>query len=174
MKLNLKELLGDNYRDGMTIEDVLGMDVDVPDGDGNTKKRLDEVSKESAARKKELRSKDATIEELTETVNALKRENTIGKRTGIFAEMGYGTEQAAAAAEATATLSEEDFEAFVGAQREVFKAQKANNQRKMDDPAPSKPGSGNELTSAMLANMSLDQMQSAYESDPKGFMAATS
>lgn len=174
MKLNLKELLGDNYRDGMSIEDVLGMEVDVPDGDGNTKKRLDEVSKESAARKKELRSKDVTIEELTKQVNALTRENTIGKRTGIFAGMGYGTEQAAAAATATATLSEEDFEAFVGAQREMFKAQHANDQRKMDDPAPGKPGNGSTLTREVLNGMSIDQMQAAFESDQKGFMDATS
>ena len=57
---DLKSLLGDKYKDGMTIEDILALDVDEPKADtsayDNLKKRFDEVASEAAGYKKQLRA----------------------------------------------------------------------------------------------------------------------
>ena len=43
---DLKSLLGDKYKDGMTIEDILALDVETDNtAYDNLKKRLDEISK---------------------------------------------------------------------------------------------------------------------------------
>ena len=54
---DLKELLGDKYKEGMTIEDIMSLEVEEPKADtsayDNLKKRFDEVASEAANYKKQ-------------------------------------------------------------------------------------------------------------------------
>ena len=57
---DLKALLGDKYTEGMTIEDLLALEVDEPKTNTaayeSLKKRFDEVASEAAGYKKQLRA----------------------------------------------------------------------------------------------------------------------
>ena len=57
---DLKSLLGDKYKDGMTIEEIMSLEVEEPKADtsayDNLKKRFDEVASEAANFKKQLRA----------------------------------------------------------------------------------------------------------------------
>ena len=97
---DLKSLLGDKYTEGMTIEDVLALDVEAPKADtteyDKLKKRFDEVASELASSKKQLRANMTEAEqkaladaELLEAVTLQVDESTLtgepvcGKTTNI-------------------------------------------------------------------------------------------
>ena len=88
---DLKSLLGDKYKEGMTIEDILALEVEEPKADtsayDNLKKRFDEVASEAAGYKKQLRANmseadqkaaaakeelDTKIEEIRQKIEKLK------------------------------------------------------------------------------------------------------
>ena len=57
---DLKALLGDKYQEGMTIEELMELEVEEPKADtsayDNLKKRFDEVASEAASYKKQIRA----------------------------------------------------------------------------------------------------------------------
>ena len=57
---DLKTLLGDKYQEGMTIEELMELEVEEPKPDTaayeNLKKRFDEVASEAASYKKQIRA----------------------------------------------------------------------------------------------------------------------
>ena len=79
---DLKSLLGDKYTEGMTIEDVLALDVETPKADtteyDKLKKRFDEVASELASSKKQLRANMTEAEQKAladaELLEAIKKE----------------------------------------------------------------------------------------------------
>ena len=57
---DLKTLLGDKYKEGMTLDEILGVEIEAPKADttayDNLKKRFDEVASEAANYKNQLRA----------------------------------------------------------------------------------------------------------------------
>jgi hypothetical protein len=118
--MNLKELLGDKYKDGMTIEEIIALDVEEPkvskvEDDAEfikLKESLTSSNKEAAELKRQLQSK-MTEQEKAETMAAekqaaietelaeLRRVNTISDNTAKFTGLGYKLEDAKAIAIAT-------------------------------------------------------------------------
>jgi len=101
---DLKSLLGDKYNEGMTIEDILSLEVEEPKADtsayDNLKKRFDEVASEAASYKKQIRATmteaeqkaAADAEELAKIIaerDQLKQEKAIAENAKGLVAIGY-------------------------------------------------------------------------------------
>lgn len=103
--MDIKALLGDSYKDGMTAEELTTALADI---DVLTKAEVDEkyvskdvsnrLSSEAAKRKRETAAANDEIASLKETVKALQREGAISKNKAKFVGMGYSDTDAAQAA----------------------------------------------------------------------------
>ena len=117
--MNIKELLGDSYKEGMTLEDIETAlkDIDLPTDNSaeidRLKTALSKSNSEAAEMKKQLREKmsaeelkakeDAEkIEELTKERDALLREKTIAGHKAKYLALGYEENLANETAEALA------------------------------------------------------------------------
>lgn len=133
---DLKTLLGDKYTDGMTIEDILKLEVEEPKADtsayDNLKKRLDEVASEAANYKKQLRANMTEAEQkaladaeernaLKEELEKLKAEKTIAENSKGLVALGYDEKTAN---EVATAFMNGDFNAVVQAQAKFVDAQK--------------------------------------------------
>ena len=133
---DLKSLLGDKYTEGMTIEDVLSLEVEEPKADtsayDNLKKRFDEVASEAAGYKKQLRANmteaeqkaAADAEKLAEIVaerDKLKAEKAIAENAKGLVAIGYDE---ALATEVATALHNGDAATVIKAQAKFVDAQK--------------------------------------------------
>ena len=133
---DLKTLLGDKYKEGMTIEEIMSLDVETPKPDtsayDNLKKRFDEVASEVAGYKKELRSKmteaeqkaAADAEELAKIIaerDQLKAEKSIAESAKGLVAIGYDE---ALATEVATALYNGDSATVIKAQAKFVDAQK--------------------------------------------------
>lgn len=103
--MELKELLGSAYKEGMTVEEIeLALaDIVLPSSDEETQKlrnALTKANSEAAKLKKELRSKtsdqemkelesQSQLEELKEKYDALLKETTLAKNKANLIALGY-------------------------------------------------------------------------------------
>lgn len=101
--MDIKKLLGEGYREGMTADELMRAleAVELPE-DGSLKKANDDLSREAAKAKRDNRAKDTAIEELRGQLAALQRENSISRHAAGFVGMGYDKDAALAAATALA------------------------------------------------------------------------
>ena len=133
---DLKTLLGDKYQEGMTIEDVLNLEVEEPKADKlayeSLKKRFDEVASEAAGYKKQLRAHMSEVEQkaaeeaekLAEIIaerDRLKAEKAIAENSKGLIAIGY--DESLATEVATALLSG-DTETVIKAQAKFVETQK--------------------------------------------------
>lgn len=132
---DLKSLLGDKYKEGMTLEDVMALDVEVPKQDMSeyiSKKRFDEVASEAANYKKQLRASmseaEAKAAEEAEKYAAivaerdkLKEEKAIAENAKGLIAIGYDEKLATEVANA---LYKGDAAAVIAAQAKFIEAQK--------------------------------------------------
>ena len=133
---DLKSLLGDKYKDGMTIEEIMALEVEEPKADtsayDNLKKRLDEVMSEAAGYKKQLRSNmteaeqkaAADAEKYAEIVaerDQLKAEKAIAENAKGLVAIGYDD---TLATEVATALYNGDAETVIKAQAKFVDAQK--------------------------------------------------
>ena len=133
---DLKSLLGDKYKDGMTIEDILALDVEEPKADtsayDNLKKRFDEVASEAAGYKKQLRANMSEAEQKA-AADAEKYAEIVAERDQLKAEkamaeyakglVAIGYDETAATEVATA-LYNGDAATVIKAQAKFVDAQK--------------------------------------------------
>lgn len=128
---NLKSLLGDKYKEGMTIEDIMELDVDVPQAEA-LKKRLDEVMSEAAGYKKQLRANMSEAEqkaaadaekyaEIVAERDQLKAEKAIAENAKGLVAIGYDE---ALATEVATALHNGDAVTVIKAQAKFVDAQK--------------------------------------------------
>ena len=133
---NLKSLLGDKYTEGMTIEDILSLEVEEPKADtsayDNLKKRFDEVASEAANYKKQLRAsmseadaKAAADAEKYANMEAeleqLKADKAIAENAKGLVAIGYDEKLAT---EVATALLKGDAETVIKAQAKFVDAQK--------------------------------------------------
>ena len=166
---NLKELLGDKYKEGMTIEELMELDVAEPKADkaayDSLKKRFDEVASEAAGYKKQLRAHMSEVEQkaaeeaekLAEIIaerDKLKTEKAIAENAKGLIAIGY--DEALANEVATALLTG-DTETVIKAQAKFVDAQKKAvlAEAVKNTPVPPAAGSGGvEMTKESLRKMS--------------------
>jgi hypothetical protein len=166
---NLKSLLGDKYKEGMSIEEIMALDVEGPKPDNsaydNLKRRFDEVASEAANYKKQLRAnmteaeaKAAADKEKYENMEAelaqLKADKAIATNAKGLVAIGYDEELAT---EVATALYNGDAETVIKAQAKFVDAQKkavlAENVKNTPVP-PADNGSGNVMTKESLMKMS--------------------
>lgn len=165
---NLKELLGDKYKEGMTIEELMDLDVEEPKADkaayDSLKKRFDEVASEAAGYKKQLRAHMSEVEqkaaeeaekmaEIIAERDKLKAEKTIAENAKGLIALGYDEELAN---EAATALLHGDTETVIRAQAKFVDAQKKAvlAEAVRNTPVPPAGAGGVEMTKEALRKMS--------------------
>ena len=178
---DLKTLLGDKYTEGMTIEELMQVEVEVPKTDKvayeNLKKRFDEVASEAASYKKQIRATmseaeqkaAADAEELAKVLEEnkqLKSEKAIAENAKGLIAIGYDE---ALANEVATALYHGDAETVIKAQAKFVDAQKksaiAEEVKKTPIPPVDNNG-GKTLTKAEFSKMSLDEQLKVFEKTP--------
>lgn len=166
---DLKTLLGDKYTEGMTIEELMQVEVEVPKTDKvayeNLKKRFDEVASEAASYKKQIRATmseaeqkaAADAEELAKVLEEnkqLKSEKAIAENAKGLIAIGYDE---ALANEVATALYHGDAETVIKAQAKFVDAQKKAvlAEAVKNNPVPPAGGSsGTGMTKEALRKMS--------------------
>ena len=178
---DLKSLLGDKYTDGMTIEDILALEVEEPKADtsayDNLKKRFDEVMSEAAGYKKQIRANmteaelkaQADAEEkaaLVKELEELRAANKIAENAKGLVAIGYDEKLAT---EVATALYNGDAETVIKAQAKFVDAQKKavlSDAVKQTPIPPVDNGGGKTLTKAEFSKMSLNEQMEVYEKNP--------
>jgi hypothetical protein len=178
---DLKSLLGDKYKEGMTVEDIMSLELDAPKADttayDNLKKRLDEVASEAANYKKQLRAsmseadaKAAADAEKYANMEAeleqLKADKAIAENAKGLVAIGYDE---TLATEVATALYKGDAATVIKAQAKFVDAQKkavlADAVKETPVP-PAGDNGGKTLTKAEFAKMSLDEQMKVYTDTP--------
>ena len=130
---DLKSLLGDKYKEGMTIEELMALEVETDNSAyDNLKKRLDEVASEAAGYKKQLRANMSEAEkkaaedaekyaEIVAERDQLKAEKTIAENAKGLVAIGYDD---TLATEVATALFNGDAATVIKAQAKFVDAQK--------------------------------------------------
>ena len=177
---DLKTLLGDKYEEGMTIEDILSLEVEEPKADTaayeSLKKRFDEVASEAAGYKKQLRANmteaeqkaaddAAALKSLQEEVALLREEKSIAENSKGLVAIGY--DEKTANEVATAFLKG-DFATVLKAQTAFVDAQKKAVIAEAVKGTPEPPsGNGSSvLTKEQFKKMSLNEQMKVYNEQP--------
>ena len=178
---DLKSLLGDKYTEGMTIEDILALEVEEPKADtsayDNLKKRFDEVASEAAGYKKQIRANMSEAEQkaqadaeekaaLVKELEELRAANKIAENAKGLVAMGYDEKLAT---EVATALYNGDAETVIKAQAKFVDAQKKAVLAEAVKQTPVPPvdnGGGKTLTKEEFSKMSLDEQMAVYEKTP--------
>lgn len=165
---NLKELLGDKYKEGMTIEELMELDVEAPKVDMSkfvSKETFDKAASEAAKYKKEARATMseaeqkavADAEELAKIIaerDQLKQEKTIAENAKGLVAIGYDE---TLANEVATALFNGDAATVIKAQAKFVDAQKKAVLAEAVKETPVPPadnGNGNVMTKENLMKMS--------------------
>lgn len=183
---NLKALLGDKYKDGMTLEDLLKLDVAMPEVDMTnfvSKDKLDKATAEAAEYKKQLRAtmseQERKAQEEAERIALLQAENEKLKAEKAIAEsakelvaIGYDSKLAAETAKA---LYSGDSAAVIKAQAQFVEAKvkAAISESVKDMPTPPGGGSSSGLTKEKFNKMSLSEQMDVYNKTPELYAELT-
>ena len=176
---NLKDVLGDKYKEGMSFEELMALDIEVPKPDMSgyiSKTRFDEVASEAANYKKQLRANmsdaEAKAAEDAEKYAAivaerdlLKEERDITKYTQKLMSIGYDDKVASDVATA---LYKGDTEAVISAMAKFEDAQKksAVADYVKGTPIPPVENAEKTITKAEFRKMSLSEQMEVYEKNP--------
>ena len=132
---DLKSLLGDKYKDGMTIEEILALDVEEPQIDMSkfvSKELFDKSASEIANYKKQLRANMSEAEQkaladaeekkaLKDELEQLRAEKTIAENSKGLVAIGYDEKTAN---EVATAFMNGDFNTVIQAQAKFVDAQK--------------------------------------------------
>lgn len=177
---DLKALLGDKYKEGMTVEELMALEIEEPKIDTSkyvSKELYDKAASDTANYKKQLRASMSEAEqksladaehlkELEEELAQLKTEKTIVENSKGLVAIGY--DEKTANEVATAFLNG-DFAAVINAQAKFVDAQKkaviADAVKETPRPPVGNDG-GNVLTKEQFKKMSLSEQMKVYEETP--------
>jgi hypothetical protein len=166
---DLKTLLGDQYKEGMTLEELMTLEVELPKPDtsayDNLKKRFDEVASEAANYKKQLRANMSEAEQkaaadaekfadMESELKKLKADKAIAENAKGLIAIGYDE---TLASEVAAALFNGDAKAVIQAHGKFVEAQKKAvlAEALKNSPIPPAAGSsGTDLTKEDLRKMS--------------------
>ena len=178
--VDIKSLLGDKYKEGMTIEELMALEVEEPHIDTSkyvSKELYDKAASDTANYKKQLRANMSEAEQkaladaealkaLQDEVAQLREEKSIAENSKGLVAIGY--DEKTANEVATAFLKG-DFTAVINAQAKFVDAQKkaviAEAVKGTPEP-PSGNGGTNTLTKEKFSKMSLDEQMKVYQETP--------
>lgn len=173
---DLKSLLGDKYTEGMTIEEILALEVEQPQADtsayDNLKKRFDEVASEAANYKKQMRANlteaeqkelanKETLEALTTQLEQLKLEKAITETAKGLVAIGYDEKSANDTATA---LHNGDYNAVIQAQAKFVETAKKSVLADAVKNTPTPPTDNGEksMTKEEFKKLSLSEQTKLY------------
>lgn len=178
---DLKTLLGDKYTDGMTIEDILALEVEEPQIDMSkfvSKELYDKSASDTAKYKKQLRETMSEAErkaleeaekyaEIVAERDQLKTEKAIAENSKGLVAIGYDEKTAT---EVATALMNGDFATVIKAQATFVDAQKKAviaDVVKGTPPPPAGDDGGNVLTKEQFKKMSLSEQMKVYNDTPE-------
>lgn len=184
---DLKTLLGDKYTDGMTIEDILKLEVDEPQIDMSkfvSKELFDKSASEIANYKKQLRANMSEAEQkaladaeekkaMQDRIAQLENEKAIAENSKGLVAIGYDDKTAN---EVATAFMKGDFNAVIQAQAKFVDAQKKSviaSAVKDTPPPPTDNGNGNVITKEQFKKMSLDEQMKVYNDTPELYKELT-
>ena len=176
---DLKTLLGDKYKEGMTIEELMALEVEEPHIDTSkyvSKELYDKAASDTANYKKQLRASMSEAEQkaladaeemksLKEEVAQLREEKTIAENSKGLVAIGY--DEKTANEVATAFLKG-DFATVIKAQTAFVDAQKKAviAEAVKETPEPPAGNSSSALTKEQFKKMSLNEQMKVYNEQP--------
>ena len=177
---DLKSLLGDKYTEGMTIEDILKLEVEEPQIDMSkfvSKELYDKAASDTANYKKQLRANMSEAEQkaaadaekyasLEEELKQLKADKAIAENAKGLVAIGYDEKLAT---EVATALYNGDAETVIKAQAKFVDAQKKAVLADAVKETPVPPvdnGNGKTLTKEEFSKMSLDEQMKVYTDTP--------
>jgi hypothetical protein len=177
---DLKTLLGDKYTEGMTIEDLMALEIEEPKIDMSkfvSKEVFDKTASEAANYKKQARATMSEAEQkaaedaekyaaIVAERDKLLAEKTIAENSSGLVAIGYDEKTAK---EVATAFMNGDFTAVIQAQAKFVDAQK---KAVISDEVKKTavPPVGNEektLTKAEFSKMSLDEQLKVYNDSPE-------
>lgn len=178
---DLKAFLGDMYKEGMTVEELMALEIEEPKIDTSkyvSKELYDKAASDTANYKKQLRASmteaeqkalaDAEeLKELKEKLTQLETEKTIVENSKGLVAIGY--DEKTANEVATAFLKG-DFAAVINAQVKFVDAQKkaviADAVKGTPRPPVGNDG-GNVLTKEQFKKMNINEQLEVFEKTPE-------
>lgn len=176
---DLKSLLGDKYTEGMTIEDILALEVEEPQIDMSkfvSKELYDRAASDTANYKKQLRANMSEAEQkaaadaeryanLEEELKQLKADKAIAENAKGLVAIGYDEKLAT---EVATALYNGDAETVIRAQAKFVDAQKKSvlADAVKNTPVPPAGDGGKTLTKEEFSKMSLDEQMKVYTDTP--------
>lgn len=176
---DLKSLLGDKYTEGMTIEEIMALEVEEPKVDMSkfvSKELFDKTASEVASYKKQARATMTEAEQkaladaeekkaLQDRVAQLENEKMIAENSSGLVALGYDEKTAK---EVATAFMKGDFATVISAQAKFVDVQKkavlANAVK--ETPVPPAGGGDKTLTKAEFSKMSLDEQMQVYTDTP--------
>ena len=176
--MNLKEMLGDAYKEGMTFEEVEAAlkDVALPEDKSaeveRLKNALSKSNSEAADYKKQLRAKmtedeqqkqkeQEEREELQSKYDKLLRESVIAKNKAKLVALGY--EEALADDTAEAMANGDSEKVFANQQKHLTSFEKKIRAEALKDtPKPTPDGEGKSMTLEKLKKLNPDERLKFY------------
>ena len=181
---DLKTLLGDKYQEGMTIEELMELEVEEPKADtsayDNLKKRFDEVASEAASYKKQIRATMSEAEQkaaqdaeelakVLEENKQLKSEKAIAENAKGLVAIGYDE---TLANEVATALFNGDAATVIKAQAKFVDAQKKSvlADAVKETPVPPAAGEGGiTMTKENLRKMSPSERLEFSQKNPEEY-----
>ena len=177
---NLKALLGDKYKEGMTIEELMSLDVEEPKVDMSkfvSKETFDKAASEAANYKKQARATmteaeqkaAADAEKLAEIIaerDQLKQEKMIAENAKGLVAIGYDE---TLANEVATALFNGDAATVIKAQAKFVDAQKKAvlAEAVKSTPVPPAGNKSETLTKEQFNKMSLNEQLEVFEKTPE-------
>jgi hypothetical protein len=180
---DLKSLLGDKYTDGMTIEDILALEVEEPQIDMSkfvSKELYDKAASDTANYKKQLRATMSEAEQkaladaeerkaIQDELEKLRAEKNIAEHSKGLVAIGYDEKTAT---EVATALMNGDFATVIKAQATFVDAQKkaAVAEKVKETPIPP-VGNGNEtvMTKEKLKAMTPNERFEFSQKNPEEY-----
>lgn len=189
--MDLKALLGDKYKEDMTLEDVIEAtkDIDVVQSSvlddyvlksvfDTQKKKTDDAAHDAAEWKRKYRAqlnedeknkqeREDMNAKLMEELETLRKEKTVSEYERAFITQGYDSKLAH---ETAIALAEGDMQIVFTNQNKFNESlrKEASKQLLNNTPEPPAGNQGGQKTKA-IKDMSLAEMQAAYNEDPNVF-----
>jgi hypothetical protein len=184
---DLKTLLGDKYTEGMSIDDLMALEIEEPKIDMSkfvSKELYDKAASDTANYKKQLRANMSEAEQkaladaeeketLSKRVAELEGAIALGENTSKLVAIGYDEKTAK---EVATAFMNGDFAAVVQAQAKFVDAQKKSVIADAVKATPKPPvdnNGGKTLTRAEFSKMSLDEQLKVYNETPELYKELT-
>ena len=177
---DLKTLLGDKYTEGMTIEELMALEVEEPKIDMSkfvSKETFDKTASEAANYKKQMRANMSEAEqkaladaekyaEIVAERDKLLAEKTIAENSSGLVAIGYDEKTAK---EVATAFMNGDFTAVIQAQAKFVDAQKKAviSDKVKETPVPPVGNEEKTLTKAEFSKMSLDEQLKVFNEAPE-------